>query len=93
MPSDGISRLITVTQLKGENANNQAVNGASKQRDLIGKQQTLRAVQRTYSQLTRAEKQSAMTELQMKLGSFRKTLSASAAALLDQWLEWAAQHR
>jgi len=93
MPIDGISQLIAVTQLKAQNANDQALHGATKQRELLGKQQTLRAVQRTFSELTRMEQQSAMTELQLKLGAFRKTLSHPAAALLDQWLEWAAQHR
>jgi len=93
MPSDGISRLIAVTQLKAQNANDQAIAGANKQRELVGKQRLLRSDQRTFAEHTRTEQQIAVTELQLKLAAFRKTLSHPAAALLDQWLEWAAKHR
>lgn len=45
MAHDGISRLITVTQMKTENANQNAMDGADKQRDLVRKQQSLHAAQ------------------------------------------------
>jgi hypothetical protein len=44
--ADGISRLISVTQTKSNNANENAMAGANKQRDLINKQKSLRALQR-----------------------------------------------
>jgi hypothetical protein len=43
--SDGISYLIAVTQIKADNANDAALGGAEKQRQLIKKQQQLRARQ------------------------------------------------
>jgi Neuraminidase (sialidase) len=92
MASDGISRLIAVTQLKAANANDQALAAAQKQGELIGKQKSLHGVQSKFTELTRTQQQSAVAELQQKLAVFRTTLSHPAAALLDQWLEWAAQH-
>lgn len=93
MPIDGISRLIAITQTKSSNANDQIFDGADKQRQLVKKSQTVHAVQRSFGELARTEQQSAVMELQTKLTAFRKTLSGPAAALLDQWLEWAAQRR
>jgi alanyl-tRNA synthetase len=103
MAIDGISRLISVTQLKSNNANDQAMQAAKNQQALVGQQKSLHSVQRTiedihskeraFADLTRSEQQSAMRELQMKLAAFRRTLSPPAVALLDQWLQWASEHR
>lgn len=93
MATDGITRLIAVTQLKAHDANEQALEGADKQRSLIRQQKMLRSTQTKLTELTRTEQQSAVTELHLKLAVFRHTLSLPAAVLLDQWLEWAAQHR
>ena len=46
MASNGVSRLITVTQMKSDNANEEALHGADKQRDLIKSQKDLRGQQR-----------------------------------------------
>ena len=46
MSGNGINRLIVVTQLKSDNANEEALHGADKQRDLIKAQKDLRAQQR-----------------------------------------------
>lgn len=43
--------------------------------------------------LSKAEQQSAVTELKSRLRAFRQSLSPAAAAQLDQLLEWASQHR
>lgn len=42
MAIDGISRLISVTQMKASNANDAAVAGAAAQRDLVSQQKLLR---------------------------------------------------
>lgn len=47
MAIDGISRLISVTQLKSNNANDEAMAGADKQRGLISETKLLRATQRS----------------------------------------------
>ncbi len=39
---DGIKYLVAVTQMKAQAANDQALQGAEKQRHLVAKQQTLR---------------------------------------------------
>jgi len=44
--SSGISQLIQVAQAKSENSNDQAQQGANEQRDMIRRQQNLRARQR-----------------------------------------------
>ena len=93
MATDGINRLIAVTQLQSGNANDEAMRGADGQRKLIGKQQSLRTVQRSFKELPRAEQQSALMELRMRLQGFRQSLSPGAAALLDQWVQWASEHR
>lgn len=46
MASDGISRLIAVTQVKVQNANDDAMNGADKQRALVDEQRRVRTAQR-----------------------------------------------
>ena len=51
--TDGISRLIAVTQLKAQNANDDAMHGADKQRDLVGKQRNLREAQRKLDEVSR----------------------------------------
>jgi len=43
--TDGISRLSAVTQIKASDANDEALAGAEKQRQLIGKQKSLKATQ------------------------------------------------
>ena len=50
--ADGIKSLIVVTQMKAENANDEALAGAEKQRDLAQQQKQLRRNQATYEQLT-----------------------------------------
>jgi hypothetical protein len=103
MAIDGISRLISVTQMKSNNANEQAMQAAKNQQGLIGQQKSshsvqrtiddLRSKERTFADLTRSEQQNALRELQTKLAAFRRTLSPPAVALLDQWLQWASEHR
>ena len=93
MALDGINRLIAVTQMKSNSANEDALRGAAQQRALIGQQKQLRAVQRSFQELARDEQQRALMELQSRLPGFRQTLSPAAAALLDQWVEWAGQQR
>jgi len=107
MAIDGISRLISVTQMKASNANDEALSGAAKQRDLIEQQKSLRSSQPTFGQQRRSidqQKRSidqqtwtelapAALELKQRLTAFQRTLSPNAAALLDKWLEWASQHR
>ena len=44
--TDGIQQLITVTQMKADNANEEALQGAEKQRELVAEQKRLRAQQR-----------------------------------------------
>jgi hypothetical protein len=46
--ADGIARLIAVTQMKANNANDEALEGANKQRRLIREQKSLRATQTTF---------------------------------------------
>lgn len=43
--NDGINQLITAGQIKADNANDDALSGASRQRDLIGQQRSLRNAQ------------------------------------------------
>ena len=100
MAIDGISRLISVTQLKASNANDEAMSGATKQRDLIEQQKSLRSSQPAFEQQKRSIEQQTWTELapaalelKQRLTAFQRTLSPAAAALLDKWLEWASQHR
>jgi hypothetical protein len=51
--TDGINRLIAVTQLKADNANGDAMDGADKQRELVKKQKVLRAQQAAFDALVR----------------------------------------
>jgi len=44
--ADGISYLVAVTQMKAANANDEALQGADKQRELVKKQQQLRGSQK-----------------------------------------------
>ena len=46
MSGNGINRLIVVTQMKSDNANEEALHGADKQRGLIKAQKDLRGQQR-----------------------------------------------
>ncbi|MCC7383654.1 MAG: hypothetical protein IT384_17570 [Deltaproteobacteria bacterium] len=48
MAANGIASLITVTQLKADNANEEALHGADKQRELIKEMKDLRAQQRAF---------------------------------------------
>jgi hypothetical protein len=50
--SDGISALLAVTQQKAGNANNDAMNGADKQRALVGKEQSLHASQQKFEEFS-----------------------------------------
>jgi hypothetical protein len=93
MANDGISRLIAVTQMKTTNANDEALRRADQQRRLVGQHRNLQAVKRSFDELPKVEQQSALLELQTRLPGFRSSLSPSAAALLDQWLQWASEHR
>ena len=90
---NGIEALIAVTQQKVSNANSNALAGADKQRDLVNQQQKLRAVQRKFDEYSATEQQRALQELKQRLQALRQTLSPAAAALLDQWVDWAAQSR
>lgn len=45
--ADGINRLIMVTQLKTQNANDEALDGAERQRELAQKQKQLRERQKS----------------------------------------------
>ncbi len=45
MAIDGISRLISITQMKASNANDEAMSGAAKQRDLIEQQRRMAGLQ------------------------------------------------
>ena len=49
----GINRLIAVTQLKAHNANDDAMHGADKQRELVGEQRDLRARQQKLEEFVR----------------------------------------
>ncbi|MDZ4782248.1 MAG: hypothetical protein SGJ19_18535 [Planctomycetia bacterium] len=93
MAIDGISRLIAVTQTKSNNANGAAMGIADEQRKLMGQQKSLHGGQRTFEVLPRAEQQSALMELRVRLQGFRQSLSPGAATLLDQWVQWASEHR
>jgi uncharacterized protein YjiS (DUF1127 family) len=46
MSTNGINRLIAVTQMKSSQANEEAMQGADKQRKLLDKQRTMRDLQR-----------------------------------------------
>lgn len=48
MSADGINRLINVTQQKASNANDAALEGANKQKDLIADKKNLRGLQNTF---------------------------------------------
>ena len=52
MASDGITKLIKVTQQKSTNANEEALEGAANQRSNIDKQKSLRDVQKTLDSFT-----------------------------------------
>lgn len=45
------------------------------------------------AQAMQASEQKALQELQLRLRTFRTTLSLPAMKLLDQWLHWASLHR
>ena len=45
---DGISRLIAITQTKSDNANDEALSGADKQRTLVMEQRRLRSAQQSF---------------------------------------------
>ncbi len=49
--NNGISALVMVTQLKSQNANQEAMDGAEKQRSLISEQKEVRAKMRTYDEI------------------------------------------
>jgi hypothetical protein len=78
--SDGIKRLITVTQMKSGNANDTAMNGADKQRKLIKAQKNLRASQRKIEMLQRPgrTKNSLTTGTAKASSSQSRGLSAAA---------------
>lgn len=67
--SDGINRLIGVSTLKADQANQDALNGADKQRDLIKKQQGLRNNQDAFSKsATPPQTGNPMLQQQIKMG-------------------------
>ncbi|MEO7272602.1 MAG: hypothetical protein ABIX28_19960 [Vicinamibacterales bacterium] len=90
MPLDRIARLIDMTARAATDAIEDAAN---LQRGLIGRQKQLHGVETSLEQVPREEQQRALVELQTGLSDFRRTLTPTAAALLDHWLDWAAQHR
>jgi hypothetical protein len=79
MPFAGIDALIAVTQSKVDNANNAAMDGATKQQKLVS-QQTQDNTQKTTHSYQAAQ------ELSMKLRMLKNTLSAEARSLLEQSL-------
>jgi hypothetical protein len=66
MAMDGIGRLITVTQMKSNNANEEAMHGADKQRGIINEQKTLRAQQRAFEDKVRDKEISGADETQIR---------------------------
>ena len=66
MAMDGIGRLITVTQMKSNNANEEAMHGADKQRGIINEQKTLRAQQRAFEDKVRDKEISSGDESQIR---------------------------
>jgi|JI10StandDraft_1071094.scaffolds.fasta_scaffold91892_4 hypothetical protein len=66
MAMDGIGRLITVTQMKSNNANEEAMHGADKQRDIINAQKTLRGQQRALEDKVRDKVVSGADEAQIR---------------------------
>ena len=100
MAIDGISRLITVTRLTSRNAREGRPGEPDQREGAIpaivqrrGHQLAVGAITRTFYEYSPGEQQRATMELQQQLQAFRPTLSPPAAALLDLWLQWAAQHR
>jgi len=92
MATDGISRLINVTQMKSANANDDAMAGADKQRELINKQKEVRGMQRRIDALAkdgltgaeRAEIGRMLTQLDLShdvLAGFRPGTDANATAI------------
>jgi hypothetical protein len=53
MATDGISRLIAVTQEKAGEANDEAMSGAEKQKSLLGEQKSIRSAQSNFDSLVR----------------------------------------
>jgi hypothetical protein len=51
MSQDGFNRLIAVAQMKVDNANQNAMDGADKQRELVRKQQELHAAKSKFEQI------------------------------------------
>ena len=66
MAMDGIGRLITVTQMKSNNANEEAMHGADKQRGIINEQKTLRGQQRAFEDKVRDKEISSGDESQIR---------------------------
>ena len=64
MSGNGINRLIVVTQMKSDNANEEALHGADKQRGLIKAQKDLRGQQRALDDKLRTDKAVTGTEAQ-----------------------------
>src|SRR5262245_24887611 len=63
---DGISYLIAVTQMKANNANDQALHGAEDQRKLVKKQEFLRQAQTQFESLVHDKKYDANDEAAVK---------------------------
>ncbi|MFO0727915.1 MAG: hypothetical protein U1E65_29315 [Myxococcota bacterium] len=66
MSGNGINRLMVVTQMKSDNANEEALHGADKQRDLIKSQKDLRAQQRALDDKLRDKTVTADEENQIR---------------------------
>lgn len=60
-PQEGINRLIAVAQLKAANANEEALAGAEKQRELIRSQKALRDREREQAFLRQLEEHAKRT--------------------------------
>ncbi|MCC7383655.1 MAG: hypothetical protein IT384_17575 [Deltaproteobacteria bacterium] len=72
MSANGIARLIVVTQMKADNANEEALHGADKQRGLIKEMKDLRAQQRAFDDKIRNKEVTAGEE-----GEIEKMLTDS----------------
>ena len=62
MAADGISRLVMVTQMKTDQANDEALHGADKQRELVKQQKLVRDAQSKLDELARSGKALDATE-------------------------------
>jgi len=79
MATDGISRLINVSQQKSANANEEATSAAEKQTTLIGEQKSVRSAQSNFDALVRDSSPAGADPLATKAS--HKATTASAASI------------